>query len=58
MIDEFVKKMQDFDTNCEIWSCLEGYFLSHSRARIMHYNVELSAIKKESMSISEYMQHL
>lgn len=58
MNDEFVKKVEDYDTSCERWLYVDGYFPSYSRARIMQYKAEMSAIKKEGISISEYVQRV
>lgn len=55
MNDEFVKKVSNCLTSVKIWACLESYFLSHSHARIMQYKEEMSAIKMDAQTISEYV---
>lgn len=37
MNEEFVKKVSNYETSAKIWTCMETYFLSHSRAGIMQY---------------------
>ncbi|KAK6150976.1 hypothetical protein DH2020_015908 [Rehmannia glutinosa] len=42
-------------TSCEIWNLLENLFRTQSQARVMHLKSLLQNLKKEDLSISEYI---
>ncbi|CAA0825571.1 Unknown protein [Striga hermonthica] len=42
-------------TSSQIWKSLESSFSTQSKARTMHYRIQLQNLKKGSMSIREYV---
>ncbi|KAK6115236.1 hypothetical protein DH2020_007505 [Rehmannia glutinosa] len=42
-------------TSCEVWSTLENIFRTQSQARVLHLKSMLQSMKKDDLSITEYI---
>lgn len=45
-------------TSREIWSALETNFASQSKAKIMHYKLQLQTLRKDSLTMMEYLNKI
>lgn len=55
MLDEVLKQVSGFDTSREAWIKLEKKISSKSRAKIIQMKGELQNLKKDSISVSDYV---
>lgn len=55
MEGELIKEVSDYETSAEMWKTSEAFFASYSRAKNFQYKLELSNIKKGSMSVTDFV---
>lgn len=46
------------DTTHQIWKALETNFANQSRAKVMQHKSQLQAIKKDTLSMSDYLSNV
>ena len=55
MSEGVLSRMINCDTSAQIWSTLEVYFAAQVRAKISQYQTQLQQLKKNSLSMNEYL---